>query len=139
MLIERLRFVVRTTGLTKKAAASILFGLGSFMLMADMLIAVLRNGDNGGNLFDMGFPGFVGYAGLLLWMAGIVILVLTLRDRSGKKGRGIKPVFLHGRKSFKCDSCGKRIICSTVSFHERMRCSCGKEYDVYEDERTDGI
>lgn len=125
--------------MTRRAAASIVFGLGSFLLMADMVVVVLGNGDEGGSIFDMGFPGVLAYIGLLLWLVGIFLLMIHLKDRSPKKASSVKPVFLHGRRSFKCVSCGARIDCSKVSFHDRKTCRCGKLYDIYEDDRTEGI
>ncbi len=123
--------------MTRKAAASLLFGIGSFILMADMLMAVLRNGEEGGTIFQMGFPGVLGYIGFILWLIAIVILIFHRREIGKRSRNSVRPIFLHGRTSFKCISCGKRINCSGVDYQDRKKCSCGKLYDVYEDERTE--
>jgi hypothetical protein len=131
--------VVQTTRITKKAAASLLFGLGTFILMADMLIAILRNGDEGGTVFEMGFPGVLGYIGFILWSIGVIILVFHKMERGKRSRNSVRPIFLHGRTSFKCVSCGKSIDCSRIDFQDRKKCSCGKLFDVYEDDRTEDI
>jgi hypothetical protein len=128
--------VPQTTRITKKAAATIVFGIGSFMLMADMMVVVLIEGENGGNIIEMGFPSYLGLAGLSLWVVGIVLLVLHRRQVASRRKESIRPIFLHGRKEFKCRSCGEMIDCSDVDFHERVVCKCKVPYDVFEGERT---
>lgn len=120
--------------ITRGAVASIAFGLGSFTLMADITVVVVTKGDQGGNIFDMGFPSPLGIAGLVLWLVGIILLILHKVRRGPKISKSsIKPVFLRGKPAFRCPSCKKMIDVSRITFHRRYRCSCGALYDLYQE------
>jgi hypothetical protein len=119
---------------TRKTAASISFGLGSFILMADITVVVLTRGEGGGNVFDMGFPTPLGIAGLMLWLAGAALVIShRISSRSKKQKDSIRPIFLHGRPSFRCPVCGKSTDTSRISFHRRYKCQCGSIYDLYQE------
>jgi hypothetical protein len=122
--------------ITKRTAASISFGFGSFILMADALVVVITT-EGGGNLFERGFPTILGWLGLALWILGIILLITHMS--SGDKGSAlsVRPVFLKGRKAFKCRNCGTRIDASGTGYHKRMRCKCGSLYDVYQEPDKD--
>ena len=98
--------MMRASRMTARAAASISFGMGSFILMADLTASVLRHGDEGGTVFDMGFPSLLGWAGLVLWVIGILFLVLHRRRNGRSKTGGVRPVFIRDGKTFTCPSCG---------------------------------
>lgn len=123
--------MIRPTRMTARAAASISFGLGSFILMADLTASVLRHGDEDGTVFDMGFPSILGWAGLFLWVIGILFLVLHRRRNGRRNTSGVRPVFIRDGKTFICPRCGKKHDISRVDFHERYTCGCGRVYDIY--------
>jgi hypothetical protein len=126
--------MLKTGRMTKGTAASITFGLGSFILMADITVVVLRNGDEGGNIFEMGFPTVLGVAGILLWSIGIVLLVMhKIKRKQSSGGSGIRPIFLKGKKAISCPACRRRIDTSGITFHERYTCDCGIVLDIYQE------
>jgi hypothetical protein len=130
--------MVSYTRITRGTVASIAFGLGSFVLMADITVVVITRGDQGGNIFDMGFPTPLGIAGLALWFIGITLLIFhRIRRGSRVSSSSIKPVFLRGRANFRCPKCRKMIDVSGVTFHRRHRCSCGAIYDLYQEPPDD--
>ncbi|OYT46092.1 hypothetical protein B6U90_01800 [Thermoplasmatales archaeon ex4484_6] len=123
--------MMRASRMTARAAASISFGMGSFILMADLTASVLRHGDEGGTVFDMGFPSLLGWAGLVLWVIGILFLVLHRRRNGRSETGGVRPVFIRNGDTFTCPSCGRKHDISKVDFHERYTCGCGRVYDIY--------
>lgn len=116
-----------------RPAASISFGLGSFMLMGDMALAVLRNGDEGGTVFDMGFPSPLGVLGLFLWAVGVVLLVVLRTRKVEERSTSAHAVFLRGRDGFTCRSCKRYNTVVTGEYLKRFRCGCGAQYDLFQD------
>lgn len=116
-----------------KYAASLAFGLGSFILMADMALAVLRNGDKGGTVFDMGFPSIIGLIGLLLWVVAVVLLIVLRLGGGERRSVRSRSVFLRGKDGFMCRSCKRYNRVVTGEYLKHHRCRCGAEYDLFQD------
>jgi hypothetical protein len=74
----------------------------------------------------------IGLLGLLGWIIGIVLLIY-LKARAPSLKRDKKNIFLAGRTTFKCHSCGKGIDASKVGFHKRIDCPCGAVYNVFQE------
>ncbi len=119
--------------INEKTGASITFGLGSFILMSDIIVVVITKGDQRGNLFEMGFPTILGYAGILLWLIGSALLIFHWVKNGRTRKPSVKPIFLRGKQPFKCGSCGHVIDTEDVEFHKRVTCKCGTLYDLYQD------
>lgn len=118
---------------TRKVAASIIFGLGSFILMADATQTVITKGDEGGNIIEMGFPSLLGYVGIILWIIGISLLVsIKIRERGSIK-ENVMPIFLKGSNSFRCRSCKTILKIQDIDYSDRIECECGAVYDVYKE------
>jgi len=116
-----------------KLAASMAFGLGSFMLMGDMALAVLRNGDKGGTIFNMGFPSIIGLLGFCLWGVAVVMLVAQRIGRGETRSARSRSVFLRGKDGFTCRSCKRYNNVVTGEYMKHHRCACGAEYDLFQD------
>lgn len=116
-----------------KPAASIAFGLGSFMLMGDMALAVLRNGETGGSVLEMGFPSLIGVLGLCLWGAAVVLLVVLRVKRVEAPSAISHAIFLRGKDGFTCRRCRRYNKVVTGEYLKHHRCACGANYDLFQD------
>ncbi|MCU0799829.1 MAG: hypothetical protein MUC62_09200 [Candidatus Thermoplasmatota archaeon] len=116
-----------------KPAVSLAFGLGSFMLMGDMALAVLRNGEDGGTIFDMGFPSIIGLIGFSLWVVAVILMVAMRIGRDEPRSARSRSVFLRGKDGFTCRSCKRYNKVVTGEYMKHHRCSCGAEYDLFQD------
>jgi len=116
-----------------KVLATLAFGLGSFLILAELLVGVMIGEE--GIIEHITHPvdwTLLGYIGLLLWV-GATAFAIVKRAKKGSGARYRESVFLRGDTVFKCRSCGMRVDASSVGYHERIRCGCGEEYDVFQD------
>ena len=102
-------------------------------MMSDIIVVVITKGDRRGNLFEMGFPTILGYAGVLLWVIGMALLFVHWVKKGKTRKPSVRSIFLRGKQPFKCSSCGNVINTKDVDFHKRVTCKCGTLYDLYQD------
>lgn len=118
-----------------RVASVLALSMGPFMLMADIMAVVIVKHEVviGFGTPGQVFPSALGLAGIALWLAGLVFLRWAKRSIKGSFSAKARPVFLRGRNEFICSSCGGTIDASWVDYHERVTCSCGKRYDVFQE------
>jgi len=122
------------TSPARKAWAATLFGLGSLLLFAEVFTRAAFG--NEGGISDLIRPGglsLFGIFGIMLWLVGSGMLLSLLLSKGRSKREGPRQVFLRGKTSYSCNRCGRSIDASRVGYHERIRCRCGREYDLYQD------
>ncbi|MGA1848287.1 MAG: hypothetical protein ACMUHB_03005 [Thermoplasmatota archaeon] len=109
--------------------------LGPFLVMVDLMITVIVSGGVkiGFGAPGKGFPSILGIGGTLLWLLGIGLVLYLKKRRKEKASSRSTPVFLKGRKGFRCTSCGIFLDCKGVDYHERKRCDCGALYEVFQE------
>jgi hypothetical protein len=112
--------------------ASIMFALGSIMVISEVLIGVINDKGMADHLFSPGDWSVIGYLGVFLW-AGAVIFGISIRFRGSRNKRSRRSIFLRGRTAFVCPICKRRLNASHVNYYERIECPCGEEYEVFED------
>jgi hypothetical protein len=114
--------------------------MGPFLVMVDLMITVIVSGEVivGLGPPGKGFPSILGIGGTLLWLLGISLILYLKKRRREKRSSRARPVFLKGRKGFKCFSCHEFLSSRDVEYHERMQCKCGALYDVFQEGPWDG-
>jgi hypothetical protein len=119
-----------------KAVSAILFSLGSVFLLIELFVSVVIREREVSDSIDPTHWTAIGLLGLLGWIIGIGLLIfLKATAPSLKKDR--KNIFLAGRTTFKCHSCGRIIDASRVGFHKRIDCACGAVYNVFQETEWD--
>ncbi|MGA1793623.1 MAG: hypothetical protein ACMUHM_06710 [Thermoplasmatota archaeon] len=123
-----------------RIASILALSLGPFLVMADIaaVVIVKHRIMLGFGTPGQVFPSVLGITGTVLWLGGLFFLYWAKRTRKGAFSSKARPVFLKGRNGFECRNCGDHIDASSVEYHERITCSCGKNYDVFQEGPWDG-
>jgi hypothetical protein len=116
-----------------KIASILAISLGPFLVMADIASVMIVQKEMVWGFGSPGqvFPSFLGLAGLLLWIVGIVFLKWSKRVKRRRISSLATPIFLKGKNGFKCRTCDEWIDASDVDYHERITCDCGRNYDIF--------
>ncbi|MBN1540338.1 MAG: hypothetical protein JW939_09360 [Candidatus Thermoplasmatota archaeon] len=125
-----------TEGTLGMRVASVLaLSMGPFLVMADIIAVVIVKHEVvlGFGTPGQVFPSALGLIGVALWVAGLVFLGWAKRSVKGNFSSRARPVFLKGKSGFTCSNCGEPIDASMVDYHERIRCGCGRNYDVFQE------
>jgi hypothetical protein len=109
--------------------------LGPFLVMADIVSVMIVKKEIviGFGAPGQVFPSFLGLAGFFCWFGGLFFLRWSKKVRKRTISSMAAPYFLKGKKGFKCAGCGQWIDASNVEYHEMITCSCGKNYDVFQE------
>ncbi len=117
-----------------KAWAAISFGMGTLLIFTGVLTSVMF-GDSAvsEDLGPLGGFSLLSVIGGMLWVLGLILLILNIRGKRGRRRAGPKQVFLKGRGRYRCGTCGTWLEVRYIDYHERVSCECGEEYDMYQE------
>jgi hypothetical protein len=130
------------SGSVKGRIGSILAtSIGPLLVMLDLAAVVIIKGNIffGFGRFGGAFPSPIGIIGLVIWLLGASFLISRRFQRSRKRSTKTRSVFLKGRTGIKCYNCKRWIDASDVGYQKMITCSCGTNYNMFQDGPWDEI